>query len=543
MQHHHHVDHPMGHRKERSTAVLELGGLRWASQQNVAAAVLGRRPGVLEVEVNPVSETANVVFDPNLTSLAELRRWVEECGYHCAGQSVPAHLCDPMAEPDPPHAAAASGHVGHEGHTAVAEPSTPAAHAGHVAHAEDEAHAAPEAMPSPHEVMGHGGHEGMSMAQMVADMRDRFLVAVLFSIPIVIWSPIGEDVFGLDVPVPFGLREDVWALLLSLPVIFYSCTIFFDGAVRALRARTLDMMVLVAVAVGSGWLYSLIVTLTGGGDVFYEAATVLASFVLLGHWFEMRARGGANDAIRTLLDLAPPKALVLRDGEPVEVPTADVVVGDLLLVRPGAKIAVDGVVEEGESDVDESMVTGESLPVHKAPGSQVVGATINANGTLRVRATKVGADTALAQIVKLVQQAQNSKAPGQRLADRAAFWLVFVALIGGAATLAVWLLATDRSLGTAMLFAITVVVITCPDALGLATPTAIMVGTGLGAQRGVLFKNAVGLEASARIQVVAVYDTQMADQLDTAIVQNGKGDLAALLAGSDTWTAVKGASR
>ncbi|WP_234436782.1 heavy metal translocating P-type ATPase [Streptomyces maremycinicus] len=503
----HHVDHPMGHRKERSTAVLELGGLRWASQQNVAASVLGRQPGVLEVEVNPVSETATVVFDPNLTSLAELRRWVEECGYHCAGQSVPAHLCDPMAEPDPPHVTAAHGHVGHEGHTAVAEPPTPVAHTGHVTHAEHEAHAAPEVMPSPHEVMGHGGHEGMSMAQMVADMRNRFLVAVLFSIPIVIWSPIGEDVFGLDVPVPFGLREDVWALLLSLPVIFYSCTIFFDGAVRALRARTLDMMVLVAVAVGSGWAYSLIVTLTGGGDVFYEAATVLASFVLLGHWFEMRARGGANDAIRALLDLAPPKALVLRDGEPVEVPTAEVLVGDLLLVRPGAKIAVDGVVEEGESDVDESMVTGESLPVHKAPGSQVVGATINANGTLRVRATKVGADTALAQIVQLVQQAQNSKAPGQRLADRAAFWLVFVALIGGAATLAVWLLATDRSLGAAMLFAITVVVVTCPDALGLATPTAIMVGTGLGAQRGVLFKNAVGLETSARIQVVVMDKT------------------------------------
>jgi Cu2+-exporting ATPase len=180
-------------------------------------------------------------------------------------------------------------------------------------------------------------------------------------------------------------------------VIFYSCAIFFSGALLALRARTLDMMVLVAVAVGAGWLYSLVVTLTGGGEVFYEAATVLASFVLLGHWFEMRARGGANDAIRTLLDLAPPKALVIRDGEPVEVPTAEVRVGDLLLVRPGAKIAVDGAVEEGQSEVDESMVTGESLPVHKEPGSAVVGATINKNGTLRVRATKVGSDTALAR--------------------------------------------------------------------------------------------------------------------------------------------------
>ncbi|MDX3308159.1 heavy metal translocating P-type ATPase [Streptomyces sp. ME08-AFT2] len=485
-----------------------MRGLAWASQQSTVAAALGRRPGVLQVEANPVAQSATVVFDPRRTSLAQLRRWVTECGYHCAGQSVPSHVCDPMAEPDPAVEAAEDRQGTHEGHAArVAAPTAPAGHAKRVEHVAAEAPAEAERMPTPHELMGHGGNESMSMAAMVADMRNRFLVALLFSIPIVIWSPIGEDVFGLDVPVPFGLRQDVWALLLSLPVIFYSCSIFFDGAVRALRARTLDMMVLVAVAVGSGWTYSLIITLTGGGDVFYEAATVLASFVLLGHWFEMRARGGANDAIRTLLDLAPPKALVVRGGEPVEVPTAEVVVGDLLLVRPGAKIAVDGLVEAGESDVDESMVTGESLPVHKAPGAQVVGATINANGTLRVRATKVGSDTALAQIVKLVQEAQNSKAPGQRLADRAAFWLVFVALIGGAATLAVWLLATDRSLGTAMLFAITVVVITCPDALGLATPTAIMVGTGLGARRGVLFKNAVALEASAGIQTVVMDKT------------------------------------
>ncbi|WP_225804019.1 cation-translocating P-type ATPase [Streptomyces sp. NK15101] len=488
-----HEHHPPGPAEEQSTAVLDVRGLNWASQQSTVEAVLGRRPGVVAVEANPVAQSATVVFDPRRTSVAELRRWVTECGYHCAGQSVPAHLCDPMTEPDPPTP------------TGAATPPPTPAEAAPQPHTHPPS--APETVGSPHEAMGHGGHAGMSMASMVADMRNRFLVAVFFSIPILIWSPIGEDVFGLHAPVPFGLRQDVWALLLSLPVILYSCAIFFDGAVRALRARTLDMMVLVAVAVGAGWLYSLVITLTGGGDVFYEAATVLASFVLLGHWFEMRARGGANDAIRTLLDLAPPRAVILRDGEPFEVPTSEVAVGDLMLVRPGTKIAADGVVEAGESEVDESTVTGESLPVHKAPGSPVVGATLNANGTLRVRATKVGSDTALAQIVKLVQEAQNSKAPGQRLADRAAFWLVFVALVGGALTLAVWLLATDRPFSTAMLFAITVVVITCPDALGLATPTAIMVGTGLGARRGVLFKNAVALENSARIQVVVMDKT------------------------------------
>src|SRR5512132_1346587 len=374
---------------------------------------------------------------------------------------------------------------------------TPVAHADHAAYPPM----------TPQDAMGHGGHHAaMSMDDMVRDMRNRFLVAALLSIPILLWSPIGREVIGLSVPAPFGLRDDVFSLILSLPVIFYSAWIFFDGAWRALRARTLDMMVLVAVAIGAGWLYSVYVTLTGGGEVFYEAATVLAAFVLLGHWFEMRARGGANDAIRTLLELAPPMAVVIRDGEPVEVPTAEVNVGDLLQIRPGAKIPVDGTVVEGESEVDESMVTGESLPVAKAIDSQVIGASVNTTGTLRVRATKVGSDTALAQIVALVQEAQNSKAPGQRLADRAAFWLVLVALVGGLATFLVWL-AVGADMNKALLFAITVVVITCPDALGLATPPAIMVGTGLGAQRGVVFENATALETSARIATVVMDKT------------------------------------
>ena len=267
------------------------------------------------------------------------------------------------------------------------------------------------------------------------------------------------------------------------------------------------MMVLVAVAIGTAWLYSLAATFFIEGEVFYESAGMLATFVLLGHWFEMRARGGANDAVRALLDLAPPKAVVLRDGEPIEVPTSEVQVGDLLLIRPGAKVAVDATVEAGESQVDESTVTGESLPVKKRTGDQLIGATINKNGTLRARATAIGSDTALAQIVKLVQEAQNSKAPGQRLADRAAFWLVLVALLGGTLTFVVWYFLAGRDVQDALLFAITVVVITCPDALGLATPTAIMVGTGLGAKRGILFKNAMALEQAASLDTVVLDKT------------------------------------
>ena len=353
-----------------ATAVLDVRGMQWGSEKLRVEAVLGHQPGVLHVDANPVAQTATVTFDPGTTSVLELRYWIRDCGYHCDGQSMPQHICDPLADPN-----------------AAARPPG-AAHAAH-------------------------DHAAMDMATMVRDMRNRFLVALMFSIPIVLWSPIGRDVRHFNASAPFGMRDDVWSLLLSLPVIFYSDTIFFRGAIAALRARTLDMMVLVSVGVGARWLYSLGVTLSGGGDVFYEAATVLSAFVLLGHWFEMRARGGADDSIRSLLDLAPPMAVVLRDGETTELPTADVVVGDLLLVRPGAKVPVDGTVEDGSSDIDESMVTGESMPVHKQIDSNVVRATINRNGTLRVRANKVGHDTALAQIVNSSRKLRTPRPPGR----------------------------------------------------------------------------------------------------------------------------------
>jgi Cu2+-exporting ATPase len=452
------------------TTTLHVGGLNYASEKAVVERVLGGRAGVLSVEANPVAQTATVAYDPEATSVEQLRAWVRDCGYHCAGQSVPGHVCDPLVSPD---------HGPHD-------------------------HAAAERADQAHG-RGHGGHAGMSMDAMARDMRNRFVVALAFTIPVVLWSNVGKNLIDSELATPFGIDRDVWQLLLTLPIVFYASTIFFTGAVSALRARTLDMMVLVATAIGIGFAYSVAVTIGLSGDTFYDAAAMLATFVLLGHWFEMRARGGANDAIRALLDLAPPKAIVLRNGEPVEIATAEVQVGDTLLIRPGSKIPVDADVIEGQSEVDESAVTGESLPVSKKPGDRLVGATINKNGTLRARTIAIGSDTALAQIVALVQEAQNSKAPGQRLADRAAFWLVLVALTAGLLTFLIWAVLVGRSVEESLLFAIAVVVITCPDALGLATPTAIMVGSGLGAKRGVLFKNAIGIEQAARLDTV-VFD-------------------------------------
>src|SRR5215218_6832355 len=311
-----------------TSVVLHVGGLHYATEKEVVERVLGARPGVLSVEANPVAQTATVEYDPQATTVAALHEWVEECGYHCAGRSVPGHVCDPLAQAEP----LAPAHD----HAAVERADQADGH-------------------------GHGGHAGMSMAAMVRDMRNRFLVALLFAIPIALWSPLGKSLFGSTPPTPGGIGNDLWQFFLSLPVVFYSSWIFFRGAYVALRARTLDMMVLVAVAIGTAWIYSVAATFWIEGDVFYEAAAFLAAFVLLGHWFEMRARGGANDAIRALLDLAPPMAVVIRDGDEVEVPTAEVEVGNLLLIRPGARVPVDAEMIDGESAVDESMITGESM--------------------------------------------------------------------------------------------------------------------------------------------------------------------------------------
>ena len=476
--------------RARSTVVLHVGEQYRGTEKLVVEKALRSRPGVIEVEANPAAQTATVTYDPSVTSVEELRRLLEESGFECAGCNVPGCICDPQQEPTAPEPA-------HD-HAAVMRADDPSGH-------------------------GEGGHSGHSMAGMAEQMRNRFFAALVFTLAILAWSDVGKSVFGSNLETPFGLDRNVWLLLLSLPVL-WAARMFFTGAVEALHQRTLDMNVLVAVAIGISWLYSVAVTAGLQGTVFYDAGAMLATFVLLGHWFEMRARGGASDSIRALLDLAPPKAEVIRDGEPVEVPTAEVQVGDLLLIRPGSKIPVDAEVVEGESEVDESTVTGESLPVHKGPGDKLVGATINKNGTLRARAVAVGSDTALAQIVKLVQEAQNSKAPAQRLADRAAFWLVLVALGAGTLTFLIWAGIVGRDVKDSLLFAISVVVITCPDALGLATPTAIMVGTGLGAQRGILFKHAIALEQAATLDTVVFDKTGTLTRGEPEVVEIATAD-------------------
>jgi len=256
----------------------------------------------------------------------------------------------------------------------------------------------------------------------------------------------------------------------------------------------------------AAYLFSVLITFIGG-ETFYEAAAMLVTFVLFGHWMEMRSRRGTSDALRALFDLVPPQATVIRDGEEVTIPSSEVRLGDTVVLRPGDKVPVDGEVTDGETSIDEALVTGESVPVTKRPGDAVIAGSINRSGSVRFRATAVGADTTLAQIVDLVQQAQSSKAPGQRLADRAAEYLVILAVGSGIVTFLAWYFLGGAAAITAMTFAISAVVIACPDALGLATPTAVAVGTGIGARHNILIKDALTLENVSRIGAVVLDKT------------------------------------
>jgi Cu2+-exporting ATPase len=345
------------------------------------------------------------------------------------------------------------------------------------------------------------GHAGTDLPAMVRDMRNRFWICLAFTVQIFVYAPMG-GMFEPPAP-PFGLELNLWLFFFASAAVLYPSWPFFVSAWRALRKGILGMAALIVLSVGTGYLFSVGTTFFyKEGGQFFEAVAVLLVFILLGHWLEMRARAGASSAIQALMNLTPAMASVIRNGAETEVPTAEVLAGEIVVMRPGGKIPVDGTIETGESLVDESMLTGESMPVQKGPGATVIGATINKSGSFNYKATKVGADSALAQIVKLVQEAQNSKAPAQLLADKAAQWLVIAAIVIGLATFAVWFWWIGQPLLFAVTMTITVFVIACPDALGLATPMAIMVSTGLGAMNGILFKNASALEDATKLTTI-----------------------------------------
>src|SRR2546426_2229864 len=304
--------------------------------------------------------------------------------------------------------------------------------------------------------MEHTGVAGREMARMMdLDIRQKFFFALILSVPIILYSPLGKPIFGSQPPAPIPVP---WILfLLTTPVFFYSGWIFLYSSVKALQNRTLNMSVLIAVGITAAYSFSVLLTILQSSDSYYEAAALLVTFVLFGHWMEMRSRRGTTDALDALLQLVPPQARVLRDGKETLIPTSQIQVGDIIVLKPGDRVPVDGIIVDGETAIDESLVTGESLPVAKKNGDIVIGGSINQSGSVRFEATKVGDETALAQIVKMVEAAQNSKAPGQRLADRVAQYLVVLAISAGLVTFLGWFAGARQPVLFALTFAISAI--------------------------------------------------------------------------------------
>ncbi len=477
----HHGAHPHG-----SVLEVALRNCHDGSEYADLERQFARLEGVQQVHLDRTRGVAHLAYDPAVTSAQRLEAEIEQRGYACdCADCAPSE-----AQPGHPSVGSEGHDHAHHGHAARPAPAPAHDHAA-VRHQEHAGHE------------GHDEHAGHGAA-MVNDMLRRFLISLALTIPVVIFSPIGGALGFPDMP-PFGLSMGLWGFLLATPVVWWGGWPFISAAWRALLRGEANMMTLIATGILVSYTYSLGATFLFEGEVFFEAAAMLTTFSLAGHWLEMRSRFATGRAVEALLKLAPATARVRRNGQEVEVALEQVVVGDEVVVRPGDRVPVDGVVISGQSYVDESMITGEPIPAAKTPGAKVVGGTVNQTGAFTFKATAVGADTALSRIVQMVRNAQASKAPAQRLADLAGKYLVFIALGSGVLTFLFWYFLGAQGLVFALTVAVSAVVIACPDALALATPTAITVGVGVAAREGVLFKNATALEATAALDTV-VFD-------------------------------------
>ncbi|WP_266205909.1 copper-translocating P-type ATPase [Pontibacter kalidii] len=345
----------------------------------------------------------------------------------------------------------------------------------------------------PHGEHGHDHHR-----MMIADFKKRFWVSLVLSVPVIILSPMVQHILGFSLDVPYSLYI---AFVLSSVIYFYGGWPFLTGLAEEVKKGAPGMMTLIGVAITVAYLYSsAIVFGLEGMDFFWELATLIV-IMLLGHRIEMRSVLGASKALELLVSMMPAEAMLIRDGETVKVPIEELQKGDLILVKPGEKVPADGVVEDGESHLNESMLTGESKPVKKTRGEKVIGGAINGNGALRIRVEFTGKESYLNKVITLVQEAQKTKSETQRLADRAAKWLTYVALTAGFGTFAVWLLL-GQNLAFALERMVTVMVISCPHALGLAVPLVVAISTAVSANNGLLIRNRTAFENSRKITTV-----------------------------------------
>ncbi len=338
---------------------------------------------------------------------------------------------------------------------------------------------------------------------MEADFKKRFLISLFFVIPVLVLSPTIQNWLGFFIPRFLGYNYILF--ILASIIALWGGWPFYAGAKEEIGAKNFGMMTLVSLAVLAGYLYSAGATFFFEAADFYWEVSTLVLFLLFGHWMEMKAVNKSSGALNELVKLIPPQADLVRRGEVIKVKTEELKVGDLILIRPGERIAIDGIITEGESSVNESLITGESRPVNKAKGNQVIGGTINVDGSLKVRVNKTGEETALSQIISLVRATQESKPKSQKLADRAAHYLTIIAIVAGLLTFVYWFFIAQQSILFALTIAITVIVTTCPHALGLAIPTVTIISTTLAAKNGILVKDMQGVELARQLDYV-VFD-------------------------------------
>ncbi|HEY9725791.1 MAG TPA: heavy metal translocating P-type ATPase, partial [Chroococcales cyanobacterium] len=435
------------------TLTLKLRGMSCASCASNIEQAIRDVPGVSECNVNFGMEQATVSYDPQKTNLEQIQHAVDEAGYSA------------------------------------------------------------ESLQEQEMITGENDAEKDARLAESRDLRRKVVMGAVISIVLIVGSL--PAMLGLHLPwIPTWLHNPWLQLVLTAPVQFWCGYSFYINGWKALKRHSATMDTLIALGTSAAYFYSVFATLLPHlliaqglmPEVYYETAAVVITLILLGRLFENRARGQTSDAIRKLIGLQARDARVIRNGQEMDIPIQDVQINDAILVRPGEKIPVDGEVIDGASTVDEAMVTGESVPVKKQPGDEVIGATINKTGSFKFRATRVGKDTVLSQIVKLVQQAQGSKAPIQRLADQVTGWFVPAVIAIAIATFIIWF-DIMGNLTLALITTVGVLIIACPCALGLATPTSVMVGTGKGAENGILIKGAESLELAHRIQTIVLDKT------------------------------------